>query len=183
MRCSFLIALTSSSSAMSRSSAAARAASASIDAGSCEAAGRPSHAATPTAARAPRAIAPCVVRIASLLLRRHVLADGIREAERRHVRVRPRLVVGGRRPIRRQRARDVLRAGRIGLRLPAALVRNVQRLIPVERLDLPDAGILDVLVLVWTFAPESLPAELAFEEDSAPARLRREPVGRERDDG
>src|SRR6185503_9931876 len=64
MRCSFLIALTSSSRAMSRSSAAARAASASIDAASCEAAGTPIHAATPIAARAPRAIAPCVVRIA-----------------------------------------------------------------------------------------------------------------------
>ena len=41
----------------------------------------------------------------------------------------------------------------------------------MQRLDLPDAVVLDVLVLVRPFAPERLAAELARQRDGAPARL------------
>src|SRR6476646_2994489 len=53
----------------------------------------------------------------------------------------------------------------------------------MQRLDLPDAVLLHVLVLVRAFAPIGVAAVVALQHDSAPARLRGQAVGRERDNG
>src|SRR5690606_21515999 len=94
-----------------------------------------------------------------------------------------RFVLDGRRRIRRQPIRHVRRAVRVLVARPAAFVGNDEALEPVELLDLPDAVLLHVLVLVRPLAEESLLAEPAEKKESPPACFRRAAVLRDRHDG
>src|SRR5690606_30397656 len=85
--------------------------------------------------------------------------DRIRKMERRQIGRRPGVVLDRRRRIRRKAVRDVFCAVRVLVPRPAAFVRDDEALEPVELADLPDAVLLDVLVLVRPFAPERAFAE------------------------
>ena len=100
---------------------------------------------------------------------------------------------GCRRPARRRSsptagdpAEAASRRRRPGLVLvlrPAAFVRNHEGLVPVELRDLPDAVVLDVLVLVRAFAPARALAVLPAHDERAPAGLRGLAVVRDVHDG
>ncbi len=86
-------------------------------------------------------------------------------------------------PVGRQSCGDVFPAVEVRVLRPSAVVRHHQGLVPVKRLDLPDAVVLDVLVLVRTFAPTRALAELSGKNDIPPGGSRGRAIRGHRHDG
>jgi hypothetical protein len=91
------------------------------------------------------------------------------EMEPGRVGVRPGLVGNAGRRVGRQARADKARFVHVRVPGPSAIViRHIERLVPVEPADLPDAVLLDVLVLEGAFAPEGTLPQLARQDDVPP---------------
>src|SRR5690606_24045749 len=190
MRCRFSIACACSRSATSCASTAARRARSAARSAGCAtvprgiAAKSASPAAAATTAQAVRRTEFRSKRVSLMIVRSRPLSAGerIRKMEGRQIGRRPGLVLDGRRRIGGKPIGDVLRAVRILAAPPAALARADEALEPVKLSDLPDAVLLDVLVLVRPFAPARVLAVAPGHDQPAAASLRGLAVRRDRDD-